>query len=61
MLAPTNVVPPWNKFEESFLELVFVFVEDYLQDDVAIIFIHPYQMSTKSNILEYSVKYNFET
>ena len=28
--ALVDVVPPWNMFEKSFLELVFVFVKDYL-------------------------------
>jgi hypothetical protein len=27
---PANVVTPWNKFEESFLEPIFVFAEDCL-------------------------------
>jgi hypothetical protein len=35
-------VRSWNKSAESFLEAVFVFAEDYLQDDGAIIVIHPF-------------------
>jgi hypothetical protein len=48
-------------FEELFLEPVFVFAEGYFQDGNAIIVIHQHQMSTKSNILGYSVDYNFDT
>jgi hypothetical protein len=39
MSAPANVSA------ESFLKAVFVFAEDYLKDDGAIIVIHPYQVS----------------
>jgi hypothetical protein len=52
----THTIPPGNKFQELFLEPMFVFVEDYLQDDGAIIVIHPHQVSTKSNILGYNVE-----
>jgi hypothetical protein len=50
---PANVVPPWNQSAESLLEAVFVFAEDYLQDDGAIIVIHPFQVDAKSTILGY--------
>jgi hypothetical protein len=42
VLDPENVVPLWNQSTESLLEAMFVFVEDYLQDDSAIIVIHLY-------------------
>jgi hypothetical protein len=58
--SPTNVVPPWNHCSESFLEVVFVFAEEYLQDDGGVIVIHPFQVDAKSTILGYSVEYGFE-
>jgi hypothetical protein len=61
MSDPANVVPPWNQSAESLLEAVFVFAKDYLQDDGAIIVIHPFQVDAKSNILGYCVEYGFET
>jgi hypothetical protein len=61
MSNPTDVVPPWNQSVDSFLEVVFVFAEDYLQDDDAIIVIHPFQVDAKSTILGYYVEYGFET
>jgi hypothetical protein len=42
MSDPVDVVPPWNQSADSLLEAVFVFAEDYLQDDGAIIVIHPF-------------------
>jgi hypothetical protein len=56
-----DVVPRWNQSVESLLKVVFVFVEDYLQDDGAIIVIHPLQVDAKSTILGYCVEYGFET
>jgi hypothetical protein len=58
---PTDAVPPWNQSVDSLLEVDFVFVEDYLQDDGAMIVIHPFQVDAKSNILGYCVEYSFET
>jgi hypothetical protein len=58
---PADVVPPWNQSVESLLKAVFVFAEDYLQDDGAIIVIHPFQMDAKSTILGYCIEYGFET
>jgi predicted protein tyrosine phosphatase len=58
---PVDVVSTWNQSAESILEAVFVFAEDYLQDDGAIIVIHPYQVASKSTILGYCVEYSFET
>jgi hypothetical protein len=58
---PADVVPPWNQSADSLLEAVFVFVEDYLQDDNAMIVIHPFQVDAKSTILRYCVEYGFET
>jgi hypothetical protein len=37
-----DIVTLWNQSAESLLEAMFVFAEDYLQDDSAIIVIHPY-------------------
>jgi hypothetical protein len=53
---PANVVLPWNQNAESLLKAMFVFVEDYLQDDGAIIVIHPYQVDAKSTILGYYIE-----
>jgi hypothetical protein len=58
---PTDAVPPSNQSVDSLLEAVFVFAEDYLQDDGAMIVIHPFQVDAKSTILGYCVEYNFET
>jgi hypothetical protein len=58
---PADVVPPWNQSVESLLEVVFVFAEDYFQDDGAIIVIHLFQVDAKSTILGYCVEYDFET
>jgi hypothetical protein len=60
MFAPADLVPPCNKSAESFFQLVFVFADDYLQDDSAIIVIHQYQVDAKSTILGYCVEYSFE-
>jgi hypothetical protein len=59
--VPADVVPPWNQSGESFLKVVFVFVEDYLQDDCAIFVIHLHQVDAKSTILGYYIEYSFET
>ena len=37
-----DVVFSWNQSVESFLEAMFVFADDYLQDDGVIIVIYPY-------------------
>jgi hypothetical protein len=58
---PADVVPPFNQSAESLLEVVFVFTNDYLQNDGAIIVIYPFQVDAKSTILEYCVEYDFET
>jgi hypothetical protein len=58
---PTDAVPPWNQSAVSLLEAVFVFAKDYLQDDGAMIVIHPFQMDAKSTILGYCIEYGFET
>jgi hypothetical protein len=55
-----DVVPPWNHCSESFLEVVFVFIEEYLQDDGGVIVIHPFQVDAKSTILGYFAEYGFE-
>jgi hypothetical protein len=56
-----DAVPPWSQSADSLLEAVFVFAEDYLQDDDAMIVIHPFQVDAKSTILGYCVEYSFET
>ena len=58
---PTDVVPLWNQSMKSLLKAIFVFVEDYLQDEGTIIIIHPFQVDAKSTILEYCIEYSFET
>jgi hypothetical protein len=58
---PADVVPPWNQSADSLLEAIFVFAKDYLQDDGAMIVIHPFQVDAKSTILGYCVEYGFET
>jgi hypothetical protein len=61
MSEPADVVPPWNQSADSLLEAAFVFAKDYLQDDGAMIVIHPFQVDAKSTILGYCVEYGFET
>jgi hypothetical protein len=39
---PTDAVPPWNQSANSILEAAFVFAENYLQDDGAMIVIDPF-------------------
>jgi hypothetical protein len=56
-----DVVPPWNQRADLLLKAIFVFAEDYLQDDGAMIVIHPFQVDAKSTILGYCVEYGFET
>jgi hypothetical protein len=46
---------------DSLLEAVFVLAEEYLQDDSAMIVIHPFEVDAKSTILGYYVEYDFET
>ena len=38
-----------------------MFADDYLQDDGAMIVIHPFQVDAKSTILGHCVEYGFET
>jgi hypothetical protein len=61
VLEPADVLPPWNQSADSLLEAVFVFAENYLQDDGAMIVIHPFQVDANSTILGYCVEYGFET
>jgi tRNA G10 N-methylase Trm11 len=58
---PADAAPPWNQSTDSLLEATFVFAEDYLQDDGAMVVIHPFQVDAKSTILGYCVEYGFET
>jgi hypothetical protein len=58
---PADAIPPWNQSVDSLLEATFVFAEDYLQDDGAMIVIHPFQVDAKSTILGYCIEYSFET
>jgi hypothetical protein len=58
---PADAVPPWNQSADLLLKAAFVFAEDYLQDDGAMIVIHPFQVDAKSTILGYCVEYGFET
>jgi hypothetical protein len=61
VLDPADVISPKNQSADSLLEAIFVCAEDYLQDDDAIIIIHPFQVDAKSTILGYCVEYGFET
>jgi len=53
-------VPPWNQVSKDYLQPVFDFADQHLQDDGAIIIIHPFRLSTKSSILGYCKTYGFE-
>jgi hypothetical protein len=53
-------VPLWNQDSKEWLEPIFDFADQHLQDDGAFIILHPFRLSTKSNILGYCKSYGFE-
>jgi len=57
--APLTV-PTWNTDSKEWLQPIFDFADQHLHDDGAIIIIHPFRVSTKSNILGYCKSYGFE-
>ena len=57
---PISSVPLWNQDSKEWLEPIFDFADQHLQDGGALIIIHPFRLSTKSNILGYCKSYGFE-
>jgi hypothetical protein len=57
---PISSVPLWNQDSKEWLEPIFDFADQHLQDDGAFIILHPFRLSTKSNILGYCKSYGFE-
>jgi hypothetical protein len=57
---PISSLPLWNQDSKKWLEPIFYFADQHLQDDGALIIIHPFRLSTKSNILGYCKSYGFE-
>ena len=57
---PLSAVPLWNQDSKEWLEPIFDFADQHLQDGGALIIIHPFRLSTKSNILGYCKSYGFE-
>ena len=57
---PATTVPEWNQCSKEWLEPVFDFADQHLQDDGAMIIIYPFRLTTKSNILGYCKSYGFE-
>lgn len=57
---PASTVPNWNQEPREFLQPVFDFADQHLQDDGALIIIYPFRSATKSKILGYCKSYGFE-
>ena len=57
---PASTVPKWNQEPREFLQPVFDFADQHLQDDGALIIIYPFRSATKSKILDYCKSYGFE-
>lgn len=58
--VPATAIPHWNQDSKEWLQPVFDFADQHLQDDGALIIFHPFRISTKSNILGYCKTYGFE-
>ncbi len=56
---PPSSIPAWNQESKEWLQPLFDFADEHLQDDGAIILFHPFRVSTKSNILGYCKSYGF--
>jgi hypothetical protein len=56
---PPNEIPPWNEFSKANFEAIFNFVDNHIQDDGAMVVIHPYDVAAKSAILDYAKTYGF--
>ena len=50
-------IPQWNFEPKDWLQPIFDFADQHLQDDGAIIIIYPFRLVTKSNILGYCKSY----
>jgi hypothetical protein len=61
ILEPINSILVWNIYEKSYLDPVFEFAEECLQDDSAIIVIHPHVIAIKEIVMGYCDAYRFKT
>jgi hypothetical protein len=57
---PISSVSLFNQDSKKWLEPIFYFADQHLHDDGAFIILHPFRLSTKSNILGYCKSYGFE-
>lgn len=57
---PPGFVPPCYAKNTEFMDPVVAFASNFLQDDGAVIVIHPYFKEMRENILGYSVAFHFE-
>ena len=56
---PSNEVPRWNKFLPANFDAIFDFADNHIQDDGAMVVIHPYDVAAKSAVLGYAKTYGF--
>jgi hypothetical protein len=61
VLEPANSIPAWNIYDNSYLDPIFEFAKECLQDDGAIIVIHPHVIAVKEIIMRYCDAYRFKT
>ena len=47
---PSTSIPQWNFEPKDWLQPIFDFADQHLQDDGAIIIMYPFRLVTKSNI-----------
>lgn len=57
---PATSIPRWNHESTEWLQPIFDFADQHVQDDGALIIIHPFRLPTKSKILGYCESYGFE-
>ena len=57
---PADSIPPWNEDSKIWLNPIFEMADQHLQDDGAMILIHPFRVSTKSNLLGYLKSWGYE-
>lgn len=57
---PPTSIPAWNQETTDWLQPVFDFADNHLQDDGAIILFHSFRASTKGDILGYCEAFGFE-
>jgi len=55
----STIISKWNEYFDTWLESIFEFVDGHLQDDRALIIVHPYKAQAKSDIYTYVDPYGF--